>query len=67
MLIDEATTTAELDQLRAELAELVARAGRVRESDRDSKLVALRECVQRSEFEELKDGRGKVTLRSVST
>ena len=64
-LIDEATTAAELDQLRAELAELgdlVARVGRVRESGRDSKLVALRECVQRSEFEELKDGRGKLLV-----
>ena len=29
---------------------------------RDSKLVALRECVRRSEFEELKDGRGKLLL-----
>ncbi len=65
VLIDEATAAAELDQLRAELAELgdlVARVGRVRESGRDSKLVALRECVQRSEFEELKDGRGKLLL-----
>ena len=64
-LIDEATAAAELDQLRAELAELgdlVARVGRVRESGRDSKLVALCECVQRSEFEELKDGRGKLLL-----
>ncbi|MYC94581.1 MAG: DUF3883 domain-containing protein [Caldilineaceae bacterium SB0661_bin_32] len=64
-LIDEATTAAELDQLRvelAELAELVARVGRVRENGRDSKLVALRECVQRSEFDELKDGRGKLLV-----
>ena len=64
-LLDEATTAAELDQLRAELAELtdlVARVGRVRESGRDSKLVALRECVQRSEFDELKDGRGKLLI-----
>ena len=64
-LVDEATTVAELDQLRTELAELgdlVARVGRVRESGRDSKLVALRECLQRSEFDELKDGRGKLLL-----
>ena len=64
-LLDEETTAAELDQLRAELvelADLVARVGRVRESGRDSKLVALRECVQRSEFDELKDGRGKLLL-----
>ena len=64
-LLDEATTAAELDQFRAELSELadlVARVGRVRESGRDSKLVALRECLQRSEFEELKDGRGKLLI-----
>ncbi len=64
-LVDEATTAAELDQLRTELAELgdlVARVGRVRESGRDSKLVALRECLHRSEFDELKDGRGKLLL-----
>ena len=65
VLIDEATTAAELDQLRSELAELrdlVTRVGRARESGRDSKLVALRECLQRSEFDELKDGRGKLLL-----
>ena len=64
-LLDEATTAAELDQLRAELAalaDLVTRVGRVRTGARDSKLVALRECVQRSEFDELKDGRGKLLL-----
>ena len=65
MLVDEATAAAELDQLRTELAELgdlVARVGRVRESGRDSKLVALRECLRRSEFDEIKDGRGKLLL-----
>ena len=64
-LIDEATAAAELDQLRAEIAELgdlVARVGRVCESGRDSKLVALRECLQRAEFDELKDGRGKLLI-----
>ena len=64
-LVDEATAAAELDQLRtelAELADLIARVGRVRESGRDSKLVALRECLRRSEFDELKDGRGKLLL-----
>ena len=64
-LLDEATTAAELDQLRAEIAELsdlLAQVGRVRESGRDSKLVALRECLQRSEFDELKDGRGKLLV-----
>ena len=64
-LLDEATAAAELDQLRAEVAELgdlVARVGRVRESGRDSKLVALRNCLQRAEFDELKDGRGKLLI-----
>ena len=64
-LIDEATSTAEMDQLRtelAELADLVARVGRVREVGRDSKLVALRACLQRAEFDELQDGRGKLLL-----
>ena len=64
-LIDEATAVTEVDQLRAEVAELgdlIARVGRVRESGRDSKLVALRECVQRAEFDELKDGRGKLLI-----
>ena len=64
-LIDEATSALELDQLRmeiAELADLVARVGRVREAGRDSKLVALRECLQRSEFDELQDGRGKLLI-----
>ena len=64
-LIDEATTAAELDQLRAEISELgdlIARVGRVRESGRDSKLVALRNCLQRAEFDDLKDGRGKLLI-----
>ena len=64
-LIDEATAAAELDQLRVEVAELgdlVARVGRVRESGRDSKLVELRQCLQRAEFDELKDGRGKLLI-----
>ena len=64
-LIDGATDAAELDQLRAEVAELedlAARVGRVREGGRDSKLVALRECLLRAEFDDLKDGRGKLLI-----
>ena len=66
-ILDEITTTAELDldHIReeiAELGELVAHVGRVRENGRDSKLVALRDCVKRSEFSELKDGRGKLLI-----
>ena len=64
-LIDETTAALELDRLRAEVAalgDLAARVGRVREDGRDSKLVALRECLERAEFEELKDGRGKLLV-----
>ena len=64
-LIDEATAAVELDQLRAEIAALrdvAARVGRVRDSGRDSKLVALRQCLERAEFHELKDGRGKLLI-----
>ena len=64
-LMDEATAAAELEQIRDEVAalrDLATQVGRLRESGRDSKLVALRECVSRSEFEELKDGRGKLLI-----
>ena len=64
-LIDGATAAVELDQIRAEIAalgDLAAHVGRVRSSGRDSKLVALRECLARAEFNELKDGRGKLLI-----
>ena len=64
-LLDGATAAAELDRLRAEIAavgDLATRVGRVRDSGRDSKLVALRDCLQRAEFNELKDGRGKLLI-----
>ncbi len=67
-LSDEFTTAAELDQLRIEIAalkELVAQAGRVRDrADQggDSKLTALRECLTRAEFNELKDARGRLLI-----
>ena len=64
-LIDGATAAIELDQLQAEIAALgdvAARVGRVRDSGRDSKLVALRECLTQAEFDELKDGRGKLLI-----
>ena len=64
-ILDEITAMAELHHIRdeiAELGDLIAQVGRVRENGRDSKLIALRDCVQRSEFSELKDGRGKLLI-----
>jgi superfamily II DNA or RNA helicase len=64
-LIDEFTAANELDQLRAEIAalkDLVEEARRVRESASDSKLKALKSCLERAQFAELKDGRGKLLL-----
>jgi superfamily II DNA or RNA helicase len=68
LLADEFTTAAELDQLRTEIAalkELVAQARRVRDqADQggDSKLTALRDCLARAEFNELKDARGRLLI-----
>jgi len=65
VLVDQFTAAEELDQLRAEIAalkELVEQARRVREAATDSKLQALRQCLDRSQFAELKDGRGKLLV-----
>jgi SNF2 family DNA or RNA helicase len=64
-LADEFTSAVEVDQLRAEVAalqDLVAQARRVRDHGDDSKLAALRHCLERAEFRELSDGRGKLLL-----
>jgi len=64
-LADEYTAAEEMDQLRAEVAalrDLVERARVVRERSQDSKLAALRECLGRAQFDELKDGRGKLLI-----
>ena len=64
-LADDTTAAVELDQLRAEVAalgDLTARVAGVRESGRDSKLVSLRECLEKAEFQELRDGRGKLLV-----
>ena len=65
LLTDEFTTAIELDQLRAEIAvlrELLAQARRVRDHATDSKLTALRDCLAKAEFSELKDGRGRLLI-----
>ncbi len=64
-LVDQFTGAQELDQLRLEIAalkELVEQARKVRESGNDSKLSALRECLSKAQFAELKDGRGKLLI-----
>jgi len=66
-LTDEVITAVELDQLRAEIAalhELHAQARRVRNHARDSKLEALKQCLEEAEFRELSDGRGKLLIFS---
>jgi len=64
-LADQFTAAVELDQLKAETAalqELLARARRVRDHAADSKLAALKDCLERAEFRELSDGRGKLLI-----
>jgi superfamily II DNA or RNA helicase len=64
-LTDEFTTALGMDQLRAEIAalqDLLAQARRVRDHASDSKLAALRECLEKAEFHELQDGRGKLLI-----
>jgi len=64
-LIDEYTTAMELDQLRTEIAalrDLADEARKVREQATDSKLAALKKCLGEAQFQELKDGRGKLLL-----
>ncbi len=65
VLVGEYTAAVELGQLRREIAalkELAEQARRVREQANDSKLAALRSCLQRAQFAELKDGRGKLLI-----
>jgi SNF2 family DNA or RNA helicase len=64
-LVDEFTAAVEIDQIRNEvdaLRDLVEQARRVREQAPDSKLAALKECLERAQFSELKDGRGKLLI-----
>jgi hypothetical protein len=64
-LTDQFTSAVGLDQLQAEVAalqDLLAQARRVRDHASDSKLAALKACLDRAEFRELKDGRGKLLI-----
>ena len=61
LLVDETTSSVELDQIRTEisaLSEVVARSKRLKEKgpEADSKLGALQACLKKAEFHELKDG-----------
>ncbi|MDQ6947140.1 MAG: DUF3883 domain-containing protein, partial [Actinomycetota bacterium] len=54
-----------IDDLRREVAELqhlVEHARRTREANEESKLSALKRCLDRAEFGELRDGRGKLLI-----
>lgn len=64
-IIDEYTAALELEQLRTEVVaikELVESARKVREQGNDSKLAALQRCLTGAQFQELKDGRGKLLI-----
>lgn len=64
-LADQSTSAASLDQLQTEIAalqDLLAQARRVRDHASDSKLAALKACLERAEFKELSDGRGKLLI-----
>src|SRR5207244_2804061 len=64
-LADQFTSAADLDHLRMEIAalqELLAQARKVRDHASDSKLNALKSCLERAEFKELSDGRGKLLI-----
>ncbi|RLI75770.1 hypothetical protein DRP04_13220, partial [Archaeoglobales archaeon] len=64
-LSEEFTAARHLDELRMEVAalkELVQEAKRIYEQVPDSKLNTLKEVLQRAEFQELRDGRGKLLI-----
>ncbi|MFD5565024.1 helicase-related protein [Kitasatospora griseola] len=66
LLATEVSGAGQISQLRTEVAELrrlVAHADRVRtQGGEERKLTALRECLERAEFQELRDGRGKLLI-----
>ncbi|RBM22969.1 helicase-related protein [Streptomyces sp. PT12] len=66
LLATEVSSAEHISQLRTEvidLRKLVAQADRVmRSQSEERKLVALRECLKLAEFDELRDGRGKLLI-----
>jgi len=64
-LISEFSCAREMEELREEivyLKHLVEKAKNVYEKAPDTKLKALKDCLERAEFNELKDGRGKLLI-----
>ena len=64
-LVDNITSAVELDHLRSEIAalrDLHVLTRRVRDHVNDSKLAALKKCLEKAEFNELSDGRGKLLV-----
>jgi superfamily II DNA or RNA helicase len=64
-LADQCNAAIGLDQLRTEIAalqDLLAQARRVRDHASDSKLNTLKACLDRAEFRELSDGRGRLLI-----
>lgn len=64
-LLQEFTAAREIDELKQEVAtlkDLVQQARRVYEQASDTKLRALKDCLERAELAELRDGRGKLLI-----
>ncbi len=64
-LVDVFTAAEEMDQIRAEVAalrDLVAQAQHVRDRAQDSKLMALNDCLQRTQFSEFSEGGGRLLI-----
>jgi HAMP domain-containing protein len=64
-LATQVSAASEIGQLRAEIAELrrlAAEAEQVAASGEERKLAALRDCLKRAEFAELRDGRDKLLI-----
>jgi len=64
-LFNQFTVVREINELKEEIAslkDLIERAKKVYEQTPDTKLKALKECLERAEFLELRDGRGKLLI-----